>query len=65
MIRGGMTVAVKGWQGIAFNVLSRRGNEAKVVMVGDDRVRTVPATHCTSLAKSKFCGACGQIGCGH
>ena len=65
MIRGGMTVSVRGWRGIAFSVISRRGNEAKVVMVGDDLVRTVPATDCKSLAKTKFCGECGQIGCGH
>ena len=65
MIRGGMTVAVKGWRGIALHVVSRKGNEAKVVMVGDDRVHMVPATDCTNLAKSKFCASCGQIGCSH
>lgn len=65
MIRGGMVVQVKGYRGVAQYVKSCRQGRAKVVMVGDDKVREVPAEHCTPLARKAFCGVCGQVGCSH
>ena len=65
MIRGGMTVGVKGWRGIAFYVVQARKGTATVVMVGDDRKRNVDVDDCFSLARKSFCQECGQIGCGH
>lgn len=65
MIRGGMTVTVDGYRGVAFRVRSCRGGRAVVVMVGDDRKHEVPESACTTLARKAYCGECGQIGCGH
>lgn len=65
MIRGGMTVTVRGWDGMAWNVLQRKGRRVWVAMVGDDRVREVRAEDCTALSSEKYCKACGQIGCSH
>lgn len=65
MIRGGMTVTVRGWRGIAFRVRRRRGSEVEAIMIGDDRVHRVHADDCRPLARSKYCGECGQIGCAH
>lgn len=65
MIRGGMTVAVRGWPGIAFYVRRAAGTEAEVVMVGDDKVHTVNRAWCTKLARKSYCGICGQVGCTH
>ena len=65
MIRGGMTVTVRGWHGVAFNVLRCSQGQAVVVMVGDAPRRTVPEAHCTKLPRKAFCGVCGQVGCFH
>ena len=66
MIRGGMTVAVRGWRGIAFNVVRRRGTEVTVVMVGGLGVhRNVPVADVSPLGRKAFCASCGQVGCRH
>lgn len=65
MIRGGMTVTVRGWNGMAWDVLQRKGGRVWVSMVGDDRVREVREEDCSPLSPEKYCKACGQIGCGH
>ena len=36
-----------------------------VVMVGDDVGHHVQLDAVTPLDRDKFCGGCGQIGCGH
>lgn len=62
-----MAYKVKGWRGIAFNILgpAERENEVRVVMIGDDRVFEVDRDDCTPLDESEYCGVCGQIGCHH
>lgn len=65
MIRGGMTVAVRGWRGIAFDVVQRRKDKVTVVMVGDDLHRIVPVADVSPLGRKAFCASCGQVGCRH
>ena len=65
MIRGGMTVSVKGWRGIAFDVVQRRKDKVTVVMVGDDRHHIVPVADVAPLSRKAFCSDCGQVGCRH
>jgi hypothetical protein len=71
---------VKGYQGIAWNVLGweLEANEDTVwtgeyeqtgkvlaVMVGDDSVFTFEESDLTPIDENAFCHGCGQIGCGH
>ena len=65
MIRGGMTVTVRGWRGVAQYVVRVRDGRAIVVMVGDNVKREVPTSDCTSIKRAAYCGVCGQIGCTH
>lgn len=65
MIRGGMTVQVRGWSGIAFYVHKARKGRAEVIMVGDDRTHKVDVDDCTPLPRNDYCAVCGQIGCSH
>lgn len=66
-IRGGMNVTVSGWNGIAFHVIVKRKETAKVVMIGDDLGLdwSVPVSDCTPIQTKRFCSSCGQVGCGH
>ena len=69
-----MSVSVKGYRGIAFNVrgpevaYDEEGEEYEtgrlvVVMVGDDRRHVVDADDVSPLDADRFCSDCGQIGC--
>ncbi len=61
-------VRVRGYPGIAFYVVAEgcgENDQVIVVMVGDDRRRTVKRRDVTPLADDAFCSECGQIGCCH
>jgi hypothetical protein len=76
-----MAVRVKGWRGVAFNILGpaqevrqdEDGSEyldddedqVRVVMVGDDKVHIVDKDDCTEIPEEDYCHECGQIGCSH
>ena len=65
MIQPGMTVKVRGWRGIAFDVRSVDGYMVQAVMVGDDRVHKVDVKDCEEINDDEFCSECGQMGCGN
>lgn len=71
---------VKGYRGIAWHVLGwetqpdedtewsgmeNRTGQIVAVMIGDDRKFTFDEDEITPLAREKYCGVCGQIGCLH
>lgn len=64
-MRGGMTVTVKGWPAVAWNVYQVRKGTATVVMVGDDQRHEYPVTDLTPVKQSDYCHTCGQLGCAH
>ncbi len=43
---------------------TRTGN-VLAVMIGDDRRFSLDPADVSPLAREKYCGSCGQIGCGH
>lgn len=61
----GTYVRVDGWGAIAFFVRAVSGTNARVVMVGDDRVHEVDLDDLVELKREDFCGQCGAIGCQH
>lgn len=61
-----MVYRVDGWEGIAFYRARRsKDGRAFMVMVGDDRVREVPADTVHRIRDEDYCAECGQIGCSH
>jgi hypothetical protein len=62
MLKTNDTVAVAGWNGIAFMVHEVNDDKVDVVMIGDDRHWHVDVDDCTPL-NDGFCIDCGQIGC--
>ena len=76
-----MAVKVKGWGGVAFNILGPAPmlredeyggvypdgdpDQMRVVMVGDDKVHIVDKDDCTEIPEEDYCHVCGQIGCTH
>lgn len=71
---------VRGYDGIAFYVrgweiepdedtewsgMETRTGQVIVTMIGDDYRHIVDLDDITPLARSAYCGECGQIGCCH
>ena len=71
---------VKGWRGVAFDVLGwetepdedtewsgykNRTGSLVAVMVGDDRHHSVDPSDIEPLTPAEYCSECGQIGCSH
>ena len=71
---------VRGYRGIAFWALGWQteadedtewsGTESRtglvtVVMVGDDRHHHVDPDDLAPIARTAYCGVCGQLGCTH
>ena len=62
----GKTVTVRGWRGVAFDVIGYSDSgHVKAVMVGDDRVHYVDEEDCVVIDEGDYCSECGQIGCGN
>ena len=71
---------VKGYEGIAWYALGwetqpdedtewsgyeQRTGNVVCVMIGDDRRFSFDPADIQPLAREKYCGVCGQIGCAH
>lgn len=61
----GTYIEADGYKGIAMVVRSVIDGQVAAIMVGDDRVHMLDPDDCTVIDRERFCGECGQIGCGH
>jgi len=66
----GVACYALGWetapdQDTAWTGIKPRTGQVLLMMVGDDRPFPQDPDDCTPLARERFCGECGQVGCAH